>query len=535
MIKLNDFGGTIGGPILKNKLFFYGAFAHSISPLTRVATANVLSASAQQGIFTYKTTAGALQSVNVLQIAGAAGYPSAVLGNISSQLTKIDGILNTGTLIPTSDPNISTLNFAEPAKQTIYYPTFRIDWAKSETKHFSFVYNQTKTTCTLCNAPAWPNGLNTIESDAGSVNPNNRIASFSYDWVIRPALVNQFHAGYTGQSAVFNPENQNVDLATAYTESWAYGQSVAALGRLKVSSFYPMLSATDNLLWQKGNHSITMGGTWWREQDHYWNSPAGYPRYTFGVTSQDPIATVFTTALSSAGSTPLANAEALYATLTGRISAVTATRPLDFATKQYKPYGEYDLDESQQSAGIFIQDKWRFTPNLTLNYGLRWEFIGDDHDVNGDYTSARSVADLWGPTTLGVNFQPGSLNGVQNPEMVAAVHHYNASYVNPQPAAALAWNPKFDGGWLEKIGGKDKTVIRAGYDLRVYNEGGQNYWASGSSSGAFFYQSLALTATTAAGAGNFTPGSLTFGNTLPAYLGTLRYLDAVDRSIRPYL
>ena len=43
VIKLNDFGGSIGGPIIKNKLFFYGAFAASIAPLTRIANATVLS------------------------------------------------------------------------------------------------------------------------------------------------------------------------------------------------------------------------------------------------------------------------------------------------------------------------------------------------------------------------------------------------------------------------------------------------------------------------------------------------------------
>jgi hypothetical protein len=520
IIKLNDFGGSVGGPILKNKLFFYAAMAASIAPLSRVSSANVLSPAAQQGLFSYRTSSGALQTVNVLQLAGAAGYPSAVLPNISGQLAKINSVLGSGTLTPTSDPNIYALNFAVPARQTIKYPSVRLDYSLSESKHFSLAYNQTATTCVPCNAPAWPGGINTLESDAGSVNPNNRIVSFSFDWTIRPTLINQFHAGYTGQKSVFNPENQNVDLPTAYTQTWAYGQSVAALGRLKVSSFYPLLSANDSALWQKGSHSFTIGGTWWREQDHYWNSPSGYPRYTFGVNSLDPVATVFTSALSSAGTTPLANAEALYATLVGRISAVSTTRPLNFATKQYKPFGEYDLDESQMSAGFFFQDRWRMTPNLTVGYGLRWEIIGDDHDVNGDYTSSRSVADLWGPTTLGVSFQPGALGGVQDPQMIAAVHHYNTSWINPQPAAAIAWNPKFGAGVLSKIFGRDKTVIRAGYSMRVYNEGQQNFWAFGSSSGAFFYQALALTPTTAPGLGNFIPGSLTFGDPLPPYLGT---------------
>jgi hypothetical protein len=73
---------------------------------------------------------------------------------------------------------------------------------------------------------------------------------------------------------------------------------------------------------------------------------------------------------------------------------------------------------------------------------------------------------------------------------------------------------------MSKLMGKDHTVIRAGYSMRVYNEGQQNFWAFGSSSGAFFYQSLALTPTTASGLGNFLPGSLTYGDPLPPYLGS---------------
>jgi hypothetical protein len=518
IIKLNDFGGSVGGPILKNKLFFYASLAESIAPLSRISTTTVLSPAAQQGIFSYKTSSGALQTANVLQIAGAAGYPSTVLPSIAGQFTKINSILNLGTLVPTSDPNISTLNHVVPARQTIHYPALRLDYSPKENMRTSLVYNQTSTTCVPCNSPTWPGGINPY--DKGSVNPFNRIVSFSFDWSLRPSLVNQFHAGYTGQYSNFNPENRAVDLTQAYTQAWAYGTSVIQLGRLPVSSFYPLLSANDSVLWQKGSHSLTIGGTWWREQDHYWNSPSGYPRYTFGLNSQDPVATVFNSALGSAGTTPLANAQALYATLVGRVSGVSTTRPLNFATKQYKPFGEYDLDEIQASVGFFIQDRWRITPNLTLNYGLRWDIIGDDHDKNGDYTSSRSVADLWGPTPTGVSFQPGVLGGIQDPQMIAAVHHYNTSWINPEPAIAIAWSPKASGGMFGKLLGKDRTVIRAGYSMRVYNEGQQNFWAFGSSSGAFFYQALSLTPTTAPGLGNFIPGSLTFGDPLPPYLGS---------------
>jgi len=61
VLKLNDFGVSVGGPIIKNKLFFFGTWAQSIQPVTNNANAVVPSAAAQQGNLTYRNTGGALQ------------------------------------------------------------------------------------------------------------------------------------------------------------------------------------------------------------------------------------------------------------------------------------------------------------------------------------------------------------------------------------------------------------------------------------------------------------------------------------------
>src|SRR5438477_81134 len=76
------------------------------------------------------------QTVNVLQIAVAAGYPSQLLGNVASQLTKIDGILNLGILTANSGPNLLTLVHIVPARQTIKYPALRLDYNLRENSRF---------------------------------------------------------------------------------------------------------------------------------------------------------------------------------------------------------------------------------------------------------------------------------------------------------------------------------------------------------------------------------------------------------------
>ena len=409
-----------------------------------------------------------------------------------------------------------------PLKRTIYYPAMRFDYNLSDAVRLNVSYTQTKTVYPGANAPVFPGGIDTV--DLTSSNSNNKIAGLGVDWTIRPTLINQFHGGYMYQYSVFDPENEGIDLTKIFPQAWAYGTSVYASSiypRQPISSYYPLLSASDTLNWQRGNHQFTFGGGLFHEQDHYWNGPGGYPITTLGMSSNDPILSPFTNALSAAGLTTAqqSSAEGLYATLTGRVSGVGiggGGRPLDASTGQYKPFGSYNLDESMWAGNMFAQDRWRLTPNLTLNFGLRWDIVGDDHDVNGAYSSPASVADFWGPTPVGAIFQPGTLGGVANPQFTAKVHAYNTSWKNPQPAIALAWSPQTS-GFLSKIFPSGKTVIRTGWSLRNYQEGAQNFWAFASNSGAFFFQSGNLTPDTSGAVGTYAPGSLSLGQPLPPY------------------
>ncbi len=522
IVKLNDFGGSVGGAIKKNKLFFFGTYAQSIQPSSISASASVLSPSAQAGVFQYKATNGSIQSVNVLQIGSSAGGTSAINSNIATQLSQINGVLGSGILSPTSDPNISTLNWQYAARRTIYYPAVRFDYNVSDALRINVSYTQTKTVYPGANAAVFPGGIDT--TDLTSSNSNNKIAGLGIDWTLRPNLINQFHAGYMYQYSVFDPENENIDLTKVFPQAWAYGTSEYASSiypRQPISSYYPLISFNDSLNWMHGNHQFTFGGGAFHEQDHYWNGPGGYPITTLGVSSNDPILSPFQTALSAAGltTTQQSSAEGLYATLTGRVSGVAiggGGRPLDAATGQYRAFGSYNLDESMWAGNMFVQDRWRLRPNLTLNFGLRWDIVGDDHDVNGAYSSPASVADFWGPTPVGEIFKPGVLGGVANPQFTAKVHAYNTSWVNPQPAIALAWSPQ-TGGFLGKIFPSGKTVIRTGWSLRNYQEGAQNFWAFASNSGSFFFQSGSLSPDTTGAVGTFAPGSLSLGQALPPY------------------
>lgn len=522
IVKLNEFGVSLGGPILRDRLFFFGTWSQSFEPRTNNVASTVLSPDAQQGLFSYKDASGTLRTVNLLEVAGLAGLPSRVHPHIANSLQKISGVMNQGALIPTNDPNIYQLRFQKPAKAKVYFPTIRVDWTLTESQRVYLSYGQTKTNNEKVYAPQFPGGLDDA-FDYTSYKGNNRIVGFGLDSVFRPTLVNQFHAGYLYQYSIWDPETLGIGahLPTMFRQNWPYGLTSLygnVYPRRPISSFYPLLNAVDNVTWQKGSHQLTFGASWFREQDHYWNGPGGEPGYTFGLHSQDPAYGVINAALASAGTTNQANARALYALLAARVSNVyiEVGRPLDVKTGQYKPFGAYNLNEIQRAAGFWIQDRWRLTPNLTLNYGLRWDIYGDNHDKSGYYSSPATLGDLWGPTPVGLVNVPGNLGGVQNPVFLARKHAYKAQWKNPSPAIAVAWSPGWSDGILGKLAGRGRTVIRAGYSLRHYTEGAQNFWAFASNSGQFFFQQGSANPDN----GAFQAGSLTFGDPLPSYVLT---------------
>jgi hypothetical protein len=519
--KLNNFGGSLGGPILRNKLFFFGTYSMQKNPNTSINSRTILNPLAQQGIYQYIGPGGAPVQVNLFQIAAAAGIPSVVNPVIKSQLAQINTITSQGLVTPSaSDPNVSTYRFTLPSRSTNYYPMFKIDWNATDKLRFNFSYNQQKSNSGLNNPPNFLGFSDTYPLTTYSTG-NNKIISLGNDYVITPTLLNHLQLGYLYQFSSFSPEGMGLNLPAIQQVDWAYATGpYNGYPHTAISSLYSMYSINDSLTWQRGRHSIVAGFSGFREWDRYWNGPGGWPDFVLGVNNNDPAYSAInagTQTFPGMNTTFQGSARNLYATLVGDVSGVyiAVGRPLDMATKTYKPFGQYNLNEVQQSEGFWIQDRWRIRPDLTINYGMRWDIVHDDYNKDGAYTSAKSLADLYGPTSLGAMFQPGALGGVGEPTFTAAQHKYNTMWKNPQPGVALAWNPNGGNGFLGKILGTNKTVIRTGYSLRNYQPGAQDFWSYGSQGLFFYQQGNALPDPTQTGPGYFKPGSLYVGNPTP--------------------
>ena len=530
-IILNDFGGSVGGPIIKDKLFFFGSFAMAKQPGGFIANNVVLSPSAQQGLFTYTQSVQggpqAGQTVNLYQVAQsfpADNLPASLNSQTAAQLTLLNNTVSHGALSAgpngSSDPNLQTLNWLNASPTTHYYPALRMDYNVTQKLRLDFSLEETKINQPGASAPIFP-GSN-FASQTGLNKSNNYITSLGVNWTITPTLINQFRGGYYYNAYWYTLGTKPIWL-TEPAVNWPVCQANPHFGNcsgnafnLPISTFYPLVNAADNAAWMHGVHTVTFGFDFYREQDHYWNAPDGMQSITLGLASGDPALADFNNYFANASQFDRTEAENLYSILVGRIQGIAPTGsgfPYNPKTGQYanKPGSSYNLDELQKGWGLYAQDSFRITPHFTFNYGLRWDFTGDDHDLTSAYHGA-SISAIYGPSGVGNLFKPGTLTGDANPAYTASSHQYAPWNVSPQPTIGLAWNPSYSQGIMGKLFSGSATVIRAGFDIKRFTEPYQFFWNNASNHGLAFFQNFSYNAANGGAPGTFTPGSLQLGN-----------------------
>jgi hypothetical protein len=518
-IILNNFGGSVGGHIIKDKLFFFASYSEAKQPGGYTSGAGVypyyttaLTPLAQSGIFTDSNG----KQINLFTIAAANGLPVSNAAIAAQQALINTAISTPGTAVtPAGDPNLNNVNWFVSSPTTKYYPAFRVDYNATQKLRLDFSFEDTKYNQPNAASPYFPGSA--FADQAASNKSTNYIGSLGIGWTITPTLINQFRGGYY-YNAVFTDQGAKPDWVTTPAVTWAYGSSGQTFN-LPIVTYYPTVNFSDSATWVHNKHSVTFGMDFYREQDHYWNAPDGIPNLSLGLAPGDPATNAFNTALAGESSGDRTNAENLYATLVGRVSSINPVGsgyPLDLKTGQYlntKPGASFALDELQRGWGLYAQDSFHVRQHLTFNYGLRWDFTGDDHDLTGAYHGA-GPAQMYGPSVVNQSFDPGVLSSNLDPAYVASSHQYNGYYRTPQPTVGLAWNPTYGEGILGKLFGGGNTVIRAGFDIKRFTEPYQYFWNNASNYGKAFFQSFNLQAANGGAPGTFTPGSLQYGGGL---------------------
>ncbi len=516
--------GSIGGPLLpfvkslKNRLFFFAYYEAQPQPITATFSTPMLSAAAAQGNFTYLGTNGVKRTVNLLDVARTAGHTSTIDPTMAGILQKISGSQTATTTRLQEIPGVATefmqnMQWEQSLRTMQSFPTARVDFQITPTIGWHGTWSLRSSDFTRGTAP-YPGSPYDFVGVAGAnihSSATPYVATNSVDWTIRPNITNNASFGVQGNGEYFfidaDPkrfaEQGSRIINTPLVNAWI--PNVATDVRNN-----PVYQFSDTMNWVKGRHTMTIGGTWMHTSfySHSW-ATAGVPQYNFGVVAADPMNNIIRNALPNlnlTNNTDINNALNLYALLTGRITSVSVATNADEKTKEYKPFIESMQRYKFTTWGLFFQDSYRMRPSLTLNYGLRWQFDGDIQSGN-ELLSQPSGANFYGPST-GL-FQPGVLSNNQNPVFEVAIHPYKRDYLNPAPNFGFAWNPSSNQGWLGKLIGERKTVVRGAYSITFYNEG-LNSISNSLSGGQGFRQTG-----TATNGINFAPGTLNLSSPAP--------------------
>jgi hypothetical protein len=502
----NEFGGNVGGPIVRNKLFFFANWEEARVPGIVANSRTVLNGEAQRGLFRYRGADGVERAADLLQIARANGLPGAVDPVIAAQLSQINSTYGNGAMT-TSDLLRNLLSWNEPQKRREHYPTGRVDYQLSRNININ-------------------GSINVYDRDiegnrqfpGGDIKPQSvfqntwLIGSTALNWTLTPRTLFEARYGIQRNQDTYNIGEQpsQFDLnGRAMRLNYPLGLDSPLLNQLQTDVHNALQQASANLTLLRGSHTVTLGGTFrwtsWYNADF---NGGGVPQYDFGIAPGDPAANAFTTAtLPGIAQDDLTTALDLYAFLTGRVSGISAQRGVDPGTKQYLDASQLARDDRQRSGGVYAQDQWRVTPRLTLNYGLRWQVSGPVFNATDIYTSP-DEANLLGPSTS--LFTPGQLNGARDPVIGLRARTYETDWNNFAPNVGVAWTPAFENGVLGKLAGREKLVLRGGYSKSYFDEG-LNTFINYAGQNPGLTQQLSLYP----GQPGFAPGGLSLSSALP--------------------
>ena len=405
-VTLEQFGGSIGGPIRKDKLFFFGNFEeqrYSVgNPVQHEVPVTAAGSGSSNLIGACKST---LLSGNLTPL-------SAQLAGLSMTCAPLS---NYPGLFPVNPGPSVDLNTSLTSTNNINSGVGKIDFHPNSKNSISGMYFISPGNGTFVDNP----GAQIAPQWLTNQYARSQVGSGNWIWTPTPTVVNSVRFGYSHYYQTFfsvdasqNPANYSYNGSTYHIYT---GQTNPAYYGLPLMTFpgyafqlglnWPKTVGPDGV-WQladsvtilRGNHTLKLGGEFLDNQstNNVTSNTKGNIRFSGGLNSG--LANFFSGTMARASFTA----------------------------------GDFLRHLSNQGYGLFVQDDWRVSRRLTVNLGLRYELNTVPKDANN---------------LLG-NFDP-NLGLVQVGKQIPSI--YNGDHNNFAPRLGLAWD----------VFGNGKTVVRA--------------------------------------------------------------------------